>query len=764
MRITVQIILVIIVIVLGVCIHFAGKSDKPIARSVRLLIMSLIPAIVGNIIIIGATEKGVAEIGMYIYFIGMDIIMAFLLKFAIDYCYYSWNNKLVISAVYSLFTVDVIQLLLNPVFGHAFGARQVSEDGEPYFQVVPYMGQHFHRVIAYGFLFAVLILFTIKALRSSRLYTERYATMLASMIFTSIWESFYILSGTPVDTSMIGFGIFGVLVFYFALYHKPVYLLSGMLESIASGLPEALFFFNEEGQCIWANELGHKLLGIKEEHLENVSSELRAMFPELSEEDEEWIGDHVSTRGSERTYYHIEKHRAVDKSGRRRVAGSFISVRDNTEIQNRLERERYNATHDRLTGLYNKEHLFEEIPKMIARHPDTEYQAVFVDINEFKLVNDVFGKEFGDHVLRQVADWIRTDMRERSVYGRIGGDTFGVCMPVEEFDPDALNEQISSYIVREGDKEHRPLIHLGVYKIDDPDIDASIMFDRARMALSKIKRIYSHIAYYNDELREEILWNQQISAQITDAIADGQIRPYLQPIVNAEGELVGAEALARWIHPDKGFLPPSEFIPHFEHNGKIAEVDRFMWNKAGEILASWKSVRPDMFISVNISPVDFYFLDIPRELNAVVSRYDIDPSRLRVEITEAVVTSNIEERIDVINRLRSDGFIVEMDDFGSGYSSLNMLKELPVDLIKLDMIFLRSSHDSEKAKKIVDGVIRLIDSLGIDSLTEGVETERQFKTLVGYGCKLFQGYYFAKPMPLDKFEEFCDNAAMVTAG
>lgn len=763
MRLTIQIILLIMILILGLCAIIARRSYKPIARSVSLLILSLIPAILGNFIIIGATERGLAETGMYIYFIGMDIIMAFLLKFTLDYCYYSWENKLAISLAYSLFAIDIVQLLLNPVFGHAFSSELFGVDGMPYFQVVPYFGQIFHRVVVYGFLFACIGLFVHKAVKSSRLYTERYVTMLISMVFTSVWESFYILSGTPVDTSMIGFGIFGILVFYFALYYKPVYLLSGMLQSIASELPESLFFFDEDGQCIWANEEGHRFLGIDDEQLDRVRPMLHDMFHEMPEGVQEWSGEHISVSGGDRKYYHIEKHIARDDSRAHRMMGVLVSVRDTTDMQKKLERERYNATHDRLTGIFNKEHLFEEIPKVLKRHPDVPYQVIFADVNEFKMVNDVFGKDFGDFVLKSIADWIRRDMQGNSVYGRIGGDTFGACMPVDEFDPEALNAALSDFRVRQGDKEHHPLVHIGVYSIEDPDIDPSIMFDRARMALSKVKRIYSHIAYYNDEIRESMLWNQQISAQVTEAIKKNHIRPYLQPIVNAEGELVGAEALARWLHPEKGYLSPVDFIPLFEHNGKIAEVDLHMWRSAGRLLSSWKHKHPELFVSVNISPMDFYFIDIPRELNSIVEEYDIDPSKLRLEITESVVTSNFDERLDAIKKLRSDGFIVEMDDFGSGYSSLNMLKDLPVDLIKLDMIFLQNSHDNEKAKKIIDGVIKLIDSLGMDSLTEGVETERQFRALAGYGCKLFQGYYFAKPMPVEDFDGFCETNRKGTA-
>ena len=760
MRIALQVILLIEIIVLCVCIHFARKSDKPMARSVSLLIASLIPAILGNVIIIGAVSRPVAEIGMYIYFIGMDLIMACLLKFTLDYCYYSWDNKVLINSVYSLLGIDIIQILLNPVFGHTFASKELEVGGLPYFEVVPYAGQIYHRVVIYGFLFACLILFVVKIARSSRMYRERYVTMLASMVFTSIWESFYIFSGTPVDTSMIGFGIFGVLVFYFALYYKPVFLISSMLESIASGLSEALFFFNEERVCIWANEKGLDLFGIKKNEVDKVNSRLLDAFPEMAGTDDEWAGDHISGSRDNRKYYHIEKHIAKDNDDRGRINGFFVSVRDNTEAQKNLEKERYIARHDSLTGLYNKETLYRMIPELLKAHPDVPYQIIFVDINEFKMVNDVFGKDFGDYALRYISDWIIEDMTENCAYGRLGGDTFGICMPVSEFDPEAINERLNSLVVRMGEKEHHLLMHLGIYPVEDPELEVSIMFDRARMALNKIKRIYSHISYYNDQIRDEMLWNQQISAELTNAIKDGQIVPFLQPIVNSKSELVGAEALVRWIHPEKGNLSPALFIPEFERNGKIAEVDKHMWRCAGEILKSWKHSHPELFLSVNISPMDFYFMDIRSELNGIVMECGIDAEKLRLEITESVMMNNSENRLETVNQLRSDGFIVEIDDFGSGFSSLNMLKDMHVDLIKLDMAFLQNSKGNERAKIILRSLIDLVDTLGMDSLTEGIETKKQFEVLSEYGCRLFQGYYFARPMPVSEFDEYCRTAIM----
>ena len=256
-------------------------------------------------------------------------------------------------------------------------------------------------------------------------------------------------------------------------------------------------------------------------------------------------------------------------------------------------------------------------------------------------------------------------------------------------------------------------------------------------------------------MRNKALWNQHISSQLNEALEQRQIRPYLQPMVNESGKVIGAEALVRWIHPDHGFLSPAAFIPVFEKNGMIAEIDKHMWRCACEILSHWKQEHGDLFISVNISPKDFYFMDVAAEIKSIVREFEINPARLRVEITETVMMTDIEKRMNILRELKDAGFIVEMDDFGSGYSSLNMLKDMPVDVLKIDMMFLTKSGDDRKAQTILRNIIHLSDDLGIAALTEGVETASQYQTLHSMGCKMFQGYYFAKPMPLEEFEKFC---------
>lgn len=745
-----------LIAVLIFCSIKSFKSHKKIARAVGVLDLSLIPPMIGNLIIIGSTVKLVSMVGCYIYFIGMDAVAIAMTRFTSEYCRGAGIRKNSVPVfVYIAIAADIVQLLMNPFFGHAFDLEEVEVQGYAYYRVIPYMGQTVHRIVDYTIFLGIIMVSLVVIVNTAKIYRERYTVIFVSMLVVVLWQTFYIFSRTPVDRSMIGYGVFGVLVYYLSIRYRPLRLLDRMLSSIAANMTEALFVYDPTGKCIWANQTGLKLTNVNDDEIERVSESLIETFGSRPFTKNDWCDEMVIGSGDDARYYQMENH-FVSES-RKYLAGSYLIIRDRTEEQKRLRRELYNSTHDSLTDLYSKQHLFECIRKKLESDIETKYIAVFVDVKNFKIVNDIFNTRFGDKALQQIADWIRKNTNEKCLTGRLAGDTFGIFMQSEIFEEDKkrIEQELRNFVVSDANIEHRLLIHLGVYEIDDRSLNVSVMFDRAHSAISSITGNYKeHIAYYDKELREKLLWDQKISAGLTEAIDGMQIRPYLQPITDRSGKVVGAEALARWIHPKQGFMSPGVFIPVLEKNGLIVEVDRHIWHCACEILASWKNKHDDMFISVNISPKDFYYIDIVAEITGLVKKYQIEPKKLRVEITETVMMTDVQEKFKMLDELRKAGFIVEMDDFGSGFSSLNLLKDMPVDVLKIDMKFLSGSDDSKKAQTIVKNIIRLSEELNIISLTEGVETVQQYSELSKMGCKLFQGFYFAKPLSREDFEEF----------
>ena len=749
MRNAIAAVIAVVAAALVYCAYISSHSDREIAPKVTNFLISLLPPVIGNLIIIVAHTEGLSLFGRYLYAAGIDIAIFCLLDFTLQYCGLSWNKtcrRILIVCI----IVDIVQFLCNPFFGHAFAPDPMMAYGAPYFNVKSYLGRNLHLILVYAIMAAVLVILLVKMITGSRIYWEKYSIMFLLLLFVGAWEVFYLFSRTPVKGSVIAYGVYGILVFYFSLYYRPMRLLDHLLSDVASGLTDGLFFFDRDGKCVWADEHGMRLLGGKTDDFGHYVDRINEMFPNLEFEKSEFrCRQTVGER-----YYDLAKHTVFDTG--KKVLGFVLSVQDETENELALQRERYIANHDPLTGIYTKKHLFERIRERIDANPGQTFYIAYMDLNNFKFVNDVFGQDFGDYALQAVANDLKSKLPPGSLYGRLGGDTFGACFSGGEFNSVLAEKFISSLMIEKDSVTHRVVVHEGVYEVTDRNIDVSVMFDRAKIALQTIKSDYrKHIALFDNAMREKALRDQNIALELPDAISLKQIRPYLQAIVDRDGNVKGAEALVRWIHPERGFLPPARFIPVIEDNGMIADVDRYMWRCASEILKRWEKMgREDLFISVNVSPKDFYFLDVCQEFNRIVAEYGIPASRLRIEITETVMMNDSAEKLEIIQRLREAGFVVEMDDFGSGYSSLNMLNDTPVDLIKIDMMFLKNIQDDRsRTTTILRNMVNMMVELGLESIVEGVETKEQFQILSQMGCRLFQGYLFAKPVSVEEFEE-----------
>ena len=753
MRTILSVVFSILIISLVVCVILTRRSNKDIKKSVAFLIAGLAIPVLGNLIIIITTKQLLATIGYYIYFLGMDTAIIALWNFTYRYCEIKRPHVALRVLICVAFTADVVQYVLNPFFGFTFGTEKTLVEKQIYFRLVPHIGQTYHRIFCYGLFLIALIIFIVKAIKSSKVYAEKYWLIIILLGVTAGIESYYIFSRKPFDMSMIGFGLLGLLVFFFTLHYRPLKLLDRMLAGIASDMPDALFFFDKSGKCIWTNEHGRNLVGISKEDYSNVKDNLRFLFGDIDFSSSGWFKRVTLGTGDDEQYTFLSMRSVVDEKGH--VTGNYLSIRDITEDQRELKREMYNSTHDSLTGFYTKEYFFEQIEKRLRSDKETKYMIGYMEIANLKTINDVFGSRFAELTIKRSAEFIQEGVSEKSLYGKLSDDAFGILIEKEDFGNKPVEEKLSNFVVSDNGLDYHVLIHYGVYDIsEDDEIDVPLFFNSARLATTMIGDNYqSVIAFYDDKLREEIIHNQLISNQVYGAIKTKQIRPYLQPIVDSRGMLAGAEALVRWIHPDEGFMNPGAFIPVFERNGLIADVDKHMWRCACEILADWKSRNIDSFISINISPKDFYFMDVVSELKGLVEEFDIEPEKLRVEITETVMVTGSIDIFKIVADLREFGFIVEMDDFGSGYSSLNLLKDLNFDVIKIDMQFLKDSERNMKAGMIIKNIINMSEDLGIDTLTEGVETAKQFEKLFEMGCKLYQGYYFSKPIPLEDFEK-----------
>lgn len=413
------------------------------------------------------------------------------------------------------------------------------------------------------------------------------------------------------------------------------------------------------------------------------------------------------------------------------------------------------AEHDKLTMLYTRNFFF-EYANRIQHFQQARMDAVVLNIEQFHSVNALNGYEFGDEVLRTLGDEIRAFLQETDgIASRFEADRFDIYC-AHQGDYQAMLNRFQNALNKLSHKSSIRL-RMGVCLWAE-GVDPVLMFDQANAACSKVRGDYMrHLMVYDEQLREHELLDQRLLNDLQRAVDERQLQVYYQPKYDVTGErprLSSAEALIRWNHPELGMIPPGTFIPLFESNGQIGVIDKFVWNEAARQLSEWHARYDiDLSVSVNLSRVDLFDPVLESTLSSLVESNGLEHMNLKLEVTESAYTENSDYVIETVNRLRDMGFEIEMDDFGSGYSSLNMLSAMPIDVLKMDMKFIRNIEHSEKDLRLAELVLDIARYLKVPVVAEGVETEGQLQLLRDAGCDIIQGYFFSPPLPADKFEE-----------
>jgi len=412
--------------------------------------------------------------------------------------------------------------------------------------------------------------------------------------------------------------------------------------------------------------------------------------------------------------------------------------------------------HDPLTDLYNRTAFFAGTRRLLDEHPDEAFALVRFDIDQFHTYNSFWGEDEGDRLLRFMADWLRrvAVMCGDCVYGRINADVFCICLPYQR-EKICQGAQRGFAALSDYSREYRLIPSFGVYVIADPHESVQKMYEFASLAAKDRKGNYVEIlSWYSPEMSRRVLENQWIVNEMQGALDAGQFEVYLQPKYDLRTERpYGAEALVRWRHPEKGLISPGAFIPVFEQNGFIGKLDYYMWEQACRLLRKWREEGRTMGpISVNVSWMNMYNQNLTGLLTGLVKKYDIPPQLLQLEVTESAYMQNPEVMERVVGELQAAGFVILMDDFGSGYSSLNTLKDIHVDILKIDIKFLSGDSDPVRSRSILASSILMAGWLSTPVIMEGVETAAQVAFLRSIGCNYVQGYFFARPMPVAEYE------------
>ncbi len=689
-----------------------------------------------------------------LYFMCTDIIVLTMMLFTFKYTHAPKKISRYLAIAFSILVcADSISLLVNTWTQHLFTLEPYYINGLLYWHLKMKFMHYLHLLDCYIIVTVSFVNLIKYAIITPSYYKSKYIGIIIAYLVVLIVNFTCYSLDLPVDYSVLLYAILAGFITYFSIYSVPKLIISNLLVSIYDSIKDIVLGFNSKGEFLYGNKKAKKLF-VYEGKFDNLIVEEYLLSKTYQQNDEiiENLWDEEIEEDGKLVKYHVDYQKLFYS---KRLIGSFLKFQDRTKEIERFVRERNLATHDKLTGLINAEYFFEKTAAILMANPNEKYLMLCSNIKDFRLVNEFFGRDTGDAVLKKQAELLAECSHPTSLYARVGDDKFGILVNKKLFHTEIFDRSIEALSKLTESSIYQMHIFIGVYEITDITENPKTMFDKALMAIEDINDDYQiTFGYYNTDLMDRLLAERNIINDVDTALETHQFEMYLQAQVDTKGTPLGAEALVRWKHPEKGMIYPNIFIPILEKTGLIYKVDKFIWEEAAIKLSEWKKQGiTHKHISVNISAKDFYYVDIYQEFVNLVQKYDIDPANLRIEITETFLMTNLKGTMELFRKLQEKGFYVEIDDFGSGYSSLNMLKDINADVLKIDMGFLRETENRKKSRIILESIISMSKELDMTVITEGVETVDQAEMLTTMGCDMFQGYYYSKPIPVSEFEE-----------
>ena len=698
------------------------------------------------------------------YFFSLDIVLFFLYRFGYVILY---NRRELFHRIYTFVMIlfcslDALAMLLNWRYGIVFTLTGVQDEFQNViWWTVNYKPLfYFHLAVCYALALPMMYLIIKNSVVAPKIFRIKYLGISLTYCFFFGFNAIGILMHWKLNYSILMFFPMGAELYYMTFYALKNGILNNLLQNVTERFSSGIACFDFQGNCIYLNQFSRSFFGNGKEGIKNAEKFYNEWLQSNVTEVQRDSSLVISYRNQIEIYgklhlVDIEYHKQFDKKNR--IVGSYLCFDDKTKEIEEYESEKYKASHDSLTRLLNREGFFKDVEDLLRDDPYTQRYLIVTDFENFKMINDLFGKELGDKILRFESMILRRGDFKIVTASHISGDKFAFVMNKRNFDEQKLVNYIQHLMEITRTSAYKLKLLMGVYEITNPDESVISMYDRAYLAITTLRANSDKIlAYYVPEFMDNLIYEKKILGEFHSALAGGQFKMFIQPQVRAEdGKITGGEALVRWEHPQKALLTPDKFVKILEKNGFIYEMDNYIWESAAKKLAEWQNsgneVLKSLSISVNISTKDFYHADLYKIFTTLVQKYNISPKLLKLEVTETVLVQDVYIFRNVLNHLKKYGFIIEMDDFGSGYSSLNALKDFQMDVLKIDMEFLRKTENKELASEIIALVIKMAKSIGMKIITEGVETESQVDFLTKAGCDVFQGYYFAKPMPEEDF-------------
>ena len=693
-----------------------------------------------------------------IYFIGTVWMAFFVYKFAFEFTGHDKYIKKFHGLYITLAIIDSISLFVNNFTLHSFYLLNCNSVlGFSYWSLIMHPVHYVHLAFCYIMTIQSFVILAYESIVAPFYYKAKYLSILFVYFVIIVCNFFCYSQDFPFDFSILIYGVFGAYVSWCCAYKVPSRMILMALERINSVINDGIFYFNINNECIYVNDYVKELFkGDSRFNKQFATDKIRERIKKADCEGKEQFfwREKVDVNGKTHSFLFEFERLFYSKV----PIGSFLKLVETTERDVLIDNLKYISTHDSLTGIYSRNKFFEKCNDLIKDNPDVVRVMLVSNIQGFKLVNEVFGRKTGDQILKLEAEMIKKGAEYASgeyVYGRISEDKFAVFIrktdfKIENFENSTLPVK---HLIKTSNYQLK--ITLGITETHGFFENAQMLYDEALLALRSMPQDYKQSCiFYSSELMEKILLEKDITNDFPDAIRSEQFNLQLQPIFDSEDKCVGAEAFVYWRHPALGDESPQYFLKVLEDYSLIHVLDTYVIERAIKILKFWQeNGQEDKIISVNISTKDIYYMNIYEVVTGLVEKYGINPSRLYLEFKETLLTADAANAKKLLRNLQNFGIKVGIDNFGRGYSSLNLLKDVQANFLKIDMLFLSESENEDRSFKILRFIVKLAKTLNMIVISQGVEQQNQYEILHQLNCDYMQGYYYSKPMMITDFEK-----------
>lgn len=778
MKIVMQAAIVLIIIMLCECSYLTFKSKSQYKQS---LIAVYICGAITLTAYFGFTlskDRVVAMIYDALYFLCIDWLVFSMLVFIQNYTESYKKNNLANKLICVVAVLDSISLITNTFTEHSFSLSLISseESDNIAWATTMYEVHYIHLAFSYVIIAYIFCLIIMKMRKSSKMYRNAYNSIFYALLLVIVINFICYNLDTQLDVSVLFYGLLAAMICYFTIYSTPKGLVTNMLVSMTDTVMDAIICYDVMGRKVFVNAKAEEIL--KEDYKLRRNKDknrkiINKYFEEWkkSENKEQCKSIELALRvKGEKCVFNVEFFELIDKDD---VVGSYIKLTDITSEIEAFNEENYKATHDSLTGIYNRDKFFEETQRVINETPDIQRYMVSFNIKDFKHISKLFGEEKANEILISQAELIRKISNRGYVYGKLGENSFALVLPCKYFSEEIIMKHINNMQPLGDESVYKLHIYVGVYKITDPKEKVEIMYDKTQLAIETADGDYQKVfIYYDDKLMKRLVYENNVVNEFGDAISDKVFEMYLRPQTDINGKIVGAQSVACWNHSIRGVIRPDKFESILEKTGYIYLLDMYMWDKAIAQQKRWQDAGiTDKYISVKIGEKDKYYMDIYKTFVSLVNTYKVSPGNIRIGISENALMSDASDYSAILKKLQSYGFKIEIYDFGEGYSSLNMLKELCFDCVKIRTNILSSSgpemfvfQDEEdvinvnnknikRNKKIFEIIIKMSNRLGMPVVVSDVDDAKQLEYLKETGASYFEGKAVYDIMTVKEFEK-----------